>query len=137
MTKYRCLKCSVIFDGSRDRCPNCGNYAIYCQEFEEVYRPHLTKESIVNSTDEATFKKGVELYENGCVSKLEIDEYNLNAYARVLSLDKSHDYGVQVSFTEEGETGAFQCQCPDFYRRQHVCKHIIAFKLRLLEEDKK
>lgn len=105
---------------------------------------HITENLIKNYTDDITYRRGMEYYKAGRVLEMEVEieqkkDYKFNIYsidAWVSNADID-EYNVQVTFNDKSGLVNFQCDCNTFYqgyRREGMCKHIVAVLLKYAAE---
>ncbi|WP_055665304.1 DEAD/DEAH box helicase [Desnuesiella massiliensis] len=103
---------------------------------------------IINYTDGATYKKGIDYYNNKTVDDFTVqiqfsDLSKINTYAIdtwVKSLTNNNIYNVQVSFNDLCGFTSFYCDCEVFsggYRKRGICKHVVAVLLKYFKENEK
>lgn len=108
----------------------------------------ISETSIINYTDNITYKKGMEYYNNKTVDDFTVqiqfnDLSKTNTYAIdtwVKSLSSNNIYNVQVSFNDLCGFTSFYCDCEVFsdnYRRRGICKHMVAVLLKYFKENEK
>lgn len=118
---------------------------------EMPYKGEIMKVSetlIINYTDGATYKKGIDYYNNKTVDDFTVqiqfsDLSKINTYAIdtwVKSLTNNNIYNVQVSFNDLCGFTSFYCDCEVFsggYRKRGICKHVVAVLLKYFKENEK
>ena len=149
MGKYYCPKCTLIFDDSRDRCPNCGYYSIYCHPYEKVkdkygfeddeeIKPDFDSNYIKKLCDgDHRFADAIDNY-----NRLDLIRYNgplvddkNNFCVDVHSFTRDVYYEVKGSFNEEGnQLISYSCQCDDYNSRRRCCKHLIVLMMIIYHE---
>ena len=133
-----CPKCTVKFPADKDQCPNCGNYAIHCEEVEthlEYKNPDFHIEYIRKLCDDSSlFERALKGYKSNFVPeiKLKPDENSpVQSFdLEVHSFTKEKYYRVNGCFDEHGLLIDAHCECDDFLFRNRYCKHIIAVLMK-------
>lgn len=146
MGKYYCPKCTLIFDDSHDRCPNCGYYSIYCLPYEKVkdkyglddgkeIKPDFDSNYIKKLCDsDHRFTDAIDNY-----NRLDLLRYNgplvddkNNFCVDVHSFTRDVYYEVRGCFNKEGDQLVdYHCQCNDYLSRRRCCKHIIVLMMKI------
>lgn len=81
---------------------------------------------------DATFQKGLQLFERGAIPDFSRDKAGLSFYGEVKGTKK---YDAEVYLDEEGEIEDYFCTCPAFEAYPGPCKHVVAFLLAILNSS--
>ncbi len=93
----------------------------------------LSLKYIREISHDLSFKRGVQYYQNGCVSSLTPLDTKIHSVVR-----GNIDYNVELTFNlEHGNLTAFTCDCPAFNQYSGACKHIVASLLKILYTKEK
>lgn len=84
------------------------------------------------------YKRGIDIFRNNVVVKLNISEIDESQLIRVTAKVKgssSNSYNVELVIDEDSEElSEYNCSCPAYYQYDGVCKHCVAVALSYISE---